>query len=170
MTWRRKKTIVYIKEQVWFSLEIVTNAVAMFLIIAFLLFIPPMTKLMGYESLSVTVSNSFLTLVALKWPLVLVGVGVSILIGILQSHRLFGSVYAIIKVLDAFKAGQLTHRVRLRKYDYLNDLAHAINVTLDQQEEQRRQWIEKIDEVIKEKDFQKLQAVKESMHGQKQGL
>ena len=144
MRWRRRKTIVSFSDQFWFSMELIVNALALFIIISFFLFIPPMNKIMGHAALSENASKSLFTLLALKWPLVLVSIIISAFIGMIQSHRLFGSAYAINKVVESWLGGERDLRVHLRKSDYLKSIETNVNALLDMHDLEKKKTKEKV--------------------------
>ncbi len=60
--------------------------------------------------------------------LVAVGVGLAgMVVFVLLSHRIAGPLYRVQKALHEIGQGDLTHRIRLRENDQLDELAQALN-------------------------------------------
>ncbi|MFH1018977.1 MAG: methyl-accepting chemotaxis protein [Pseudomonadota bacterium] len=134
MMWRRRKSIVNPRQQMWFGLEVVVIAIAFNVLCGFLLFIPPMSDLWGDPGQTARVYRSLTEVVLLKWPLVMLALLVMWAFGVLMSNRLAGPLIGLERVLRAWRAGDRTARVRFRKYDYLLPVKDSLNATLDQQE------------------------------------
>ncbi len=66
----------------------------------------------------------------LLWTSALVALGVGLaglIVFIIYSHRLAGPLYRVEKALHEIGQGDLTHRIKLRKNDQLEDLAQSLN-------------------------------------------
>ncbi len=71
-----------------------------------------------------TINTTLMTRMLLVTPFV-------ILIAVFLSHKIAGPIYRIEKFLKGVSSGDLRARLRLRKYDELQDLAEAINDMTD---------------------------------------
>ncbi len=123
-----------LKEQMWFSLELVAITMGFVIVCGFFLFIPPMSLLMGGEDIAESLFPQLLNFVLLKWPLVMAAFGILFVIGILMSHRLWGPLYGLERAISAWRNGDRTARVRFRKYDYLIHSRDSLNGFFDAEE------------------------------------
>ena len=139
MVWRRRKSFVKPRQQIWFGLELVVVAIGFIILAAFLLFVPPMSELMGDTESNARVLEDLIKIVLLEWPLVTVAMLVLFIIGLLMSHRLAGPLFGLEKVIADWSRGDRTARVRFRKYDYLLSLKEPLNSFFDQEEQLLKQ-------------------------------
>ncbi|MCB0307974.1 MAG: methyl-accepting chemotaxis protein [Bdellovibrionales bacterium] len=136
MIWRRRKSLVNPKQQIWFGLELVVVAIGFNLICFFFLFLSPISDLFGPSNDELL--TALLNTIYLKWPLVIISMIVLLLIGILMSHRLYGPLYGIHSVLDKWLTGDKSARLRIRKFDYLLPLMKPFNAVLDKLEKEQQ--------------------------------
>lgn len=125
--WRRRKNIVNFQRQVWFSVEIVMVCVAFVLVLGFLLFVPPMSLILGEVSWAQGTLESLGRLLLIKWPMVLLSFVVVFFLGILMSHRLWGPLYGLKRALQNLEHGDQDVHVFFRKYDYIYELKDPLN-------------------------------------------
>lgn len=168
MQWRRRKTVVNKKEQIWFALESLIQVVTVVFVLSFLLFVPPMKHWLGYDQLTNQVAQSLGLLLSLKRVWILVAVGVGFLVGLLQSHRIFGPTFAVNKVLEKRKNGDKSARVFLRKYDYMKNVEKHLNELFDQEDVAESDVIAKIKAIqkaLEEQSYKEAQKTLEEVSG-----
>jgi hypothetical protein len=136
MFWRRRKSVVNIRQQVWFGLELVVVAIGFVILCAFLLFIFPLGNWFGGE-VDPALLEQLMKLVFVKWPLIMLALGVLFVMGVLMSHRLAGPLFGLEKTISAWREGDRTSRVRFRKYDYLISVMKPLNDFFD---DEQRKW------------------------------
>lgn len=132
MRWRRKRSVVSPSRQFWFGLELVAVSIGFNLLCFFFMFLSPVSEFFGGESEDFL--SSFLEIIYLKWPLILVSMVVLLFIGVLMSHRLYGPILGIQNVLRDWMAGNKDARLRIRKFDYLLPLMEPMNDLLNSQQ------------------------------------
>lgn len=98
-------------------------------LLGFLIFFPLQRSLLDSASpeQQVFIADQILELHQRVWPAVM---AVAVLIGfqsVIMTHRMLGPAYRVKIALNALRAGQLSHRVVLRRHDQLKDLAEAFN-------------------------------------------
>ncbi|HLG20429.1 MAG TPA: hypothetical protein VI895_11525 [Bdellovibrionota bacterium] len=134
MMWRRRKSVVNFRQQVWFALELVAVTLGFVMLCAFFLFVPPLSYLFEGEESTAWVLDALLRVVFMKWPVVMAALAVWFGIGLLMSHRLSGPLYGLDRTLLSWKKGDRSARVRFRKYDYLLPAKDSLNSFFDRQE------------------------------------
>jgi hypothetical protein len=135
MIWRRRRSVVSPRQQIWFGLEVVFATLGFIILCAFLLFVPPMSDWFGGEGVSPWLFDELNRFIFAKWPMVCVALVVLFVIGVVMAHRLSGPMLGLRKVISAWLNGDRKARVYFRKYDYLLPLKGPINLFLDRQEE-----------------------------------
>jgi methyl-accepting chemotaxis protein len=102
---------------------------AIVLIVAGVLFLPPMWQLRSATSFeeSEHVAVAFLFLHARLWPALLLVLGLLAFHSVIVSHRIAGPLYRFERIWTAMAAGDLSVRARLRKSDYLKREAAVMN-------------------------------------------
>jgi methyl-accepting chemotaxis protein len=133
MVWRRRQSIVDLRQQVWFGLELVFLGLGFIFLSAFLIFIPPMSDWFG-ETTADWLLAEMARAVFVKWPMVLVAFAVLFVVGVLMAHRLAGPMKGLNGVLSAWMRGDRKSRVRFRRYDYLLPMMSPLNTFLESQE------------------------------------
>lgn len=134
MAWRRRKSIVNPKQQIWFGLETVMISIGFAVLCAFFLFIPPMSDLLGHDDSAAQILDAITKIVLLKWPLVMLAIVVIFIVGMLMGHRVSGPLLGLEKVITAWNRGDRKARVHFRKYDYIMSSMPFINSLLDFEE------------------------------------
>ncbi len=145
MRWRRRKSIVNHRQQIWFGLEVLVIGLGFILLCAFLLFIPPMSDLFVTDIPSDQMFELIGTFVLQKWLMMLVAMGILFLMGMLMAHRFAGPLIGLDKVLRTWMAGDWSARVNFRKYDYILPAKEVINEFLSKEEER----LKRIEELAK---------------------
>jgi hypothetical protein len=146
MMWRRKKSLVDPKRQIWFGLELIVVTIGFNILCAYLIFLPPTSEWFGRGDVASSLIQPLGELIFTNWVLISFAVLILLVFGILMSHRLVGPMFGLLKVIDQFKSGNRSARVFFRKYDYLVSLMNPLNDFLSL--EQRR--IEETDKLLKE--------------------
>ena len=146
MMWRRKKSLVNPKQQLWFGLELIVVSVGFIFLCAYLIFLPPTSEWFGGGEMASSLIQPLGELIFMDWILITFAVLILLVFGILMSHRLSGSMFGLLKVLDQFQSGNRSARVFFRKYDYLVSLMNPLNDFLSQ--EQKR--IEETEKLLSE--------------------
>lgn len=131
MQWRRKKSLVSPKEQIFFGLELVVTAIGFNLLVFFFLYMSPMSEWFGESD--ETHLHLILQTVYAKWPLVMLSMVILTFIGVLMSHRLYGPLFGMRSVIQQWLSGNTSGRLRLRKFDYLLPIMAPMNQLLDRQ-------------------------------------
>lgn len=134
MIWRRRKSVVNPRQQIWFGLEVVFVAVGFVILCGFLLFIPPMSHWLGGDESGGWLFEELNRVVLMKWPMVFLALIVLFVIGVLMAHRLAGPMRGFAGVLSAWRKGDRKARVRFRRYDYLLPMMEPLNTFLETQE------------------------------------
>jgi methyl-accepting chemotaxis protein len=132
--WRRRKSVVNMKQQLWFALELTVVSLGFVILCSFLLFMPPMSDFLTGGMDIEAVAETLLQVVLLKWPFVVLGIVILIIIGMLMSHRLSGPLFGLEKVMNQWASGNRKARVYFRKYDYLRPAMNSINSLLEEQD------------------------------------
>jgi methyl-accepting chemotaxis protein len=139
MIWRRRKSVVDPKQQIWFGLEIVFVAVGFIILCAFLLFVPPMSDWLGGDQTGGMLFDDLNRFLLIKWPMICVAAVVLFVIGVLMAHRLSGPMKGLGAVLSAWASGDRKARVHFRRYDYILPMMEPLNAFLDGQEQMAAQ-------------------------------
>jgi len=135
MKWRRKRTIVSPKHQIWFAIELVAVSIGFIVLCAFVLFVPPMSDVLKGPIDGDQLLKELTSFILYKWPMIVGAAFIYLVIGLLMSHRLWGPLYGIDRILAAWKGGERSARLRIRKHDYLITLKDPFNSFLDQEEQ-----------------------------------
>lgn len=122
MHWRRKKKFIDPKTQLSFAGWLTIYAITFFLLVLFVMFIPPLANWFNPGIDYRSVMTDFFTLLKGKWPLLLLIVAITVIGGNFFSHRLVGPEFRFKQVLRSLKNRELDVFLRLRKWDYLKGL------------------------------------------------
>jgi methyl-accepting chemotaxis protein len=133
MIWRRRKSIVDVRQQVWFGLEMVFVGLGFIILSAFLIFIPPMSDWFG-ETTPDWLLAEMSRAIFVKWPMIVVALAVLFVVGVLMAHRLAGPMKGLYGVLSSWLGGDRKARVRFRRYDYLLPMKEPLNEFLESQQ------------------------------------
>ena len=90
MVWRRRKSVVNPRQQIWFGLEVVFAAFGFVILCAYLLFVPPMSDWFGGDETGGRLFDEVIRFLLIKWPMICVAGVVLFVIGVLMAHRLAG--------------------------------------------------------------------------------
>ena len=134
MQWRRRRSLVNAKQQIWYAVELIIVGIAFVILCAFLLFVPPFNNLLGTVDLAAKVFDGLTRLLFFNWPMIVVAFVLFGLVGILLGHRIWGPLYQLDRVLGSWTNGDRKARVRFRKYDYLLPVERSLNEFLDLQQ------------------------------------
>jgi methyl-accepting chemotaxis protein len=134
MQWRRRRSLVNAKQQIWYAVELIIVGIAFVILCAFLLFVPPFNNLLGTVDLAAKVFDGLTRLLFFNWPMIVVAFVLFGLVGILLGHRIWGPLYQLDRVLGSWTNGDRKARVRFRKYDYLLPVENSLNEFLDLQQ------------------------------------
>ncbi|MDD2556657.1 MAG: methyl-accepting chemotaxis protein [Desulfuromonadaceae bacterium] len=107
-------------------------------------------------------------------PVVLSGVGVSLLGGLLLAlflpQKIAGPLYNIERTLERVRSGSLKPRVKLRQHDCLEEMANEVNLTLDFMHERIVAAAELLDEIHAALDISDDARVREMLQRQQELL
>ncbi len=105
---------------------------AIVLVVAVVLFLPPMLQLRSATSFEEHehVAIAFLFLHARLWPALLLVLGLLAFHSVIVSHRIAGPLYRFQRIWTAMAEGDLSGRAKLRKNDYLQHEAEAMNESI----------------------------------------
>src|SRR6266481_6242321 len=98
MVWRRRKSVVNLRQQLWFALELTAVAIGFNFLCAFFLFVPPFSDLIGGETPEWLLTE-LQKMIFLKWPMIMIALLVLVVIGVLMSHRMWGPLYGLERVI-----------------------------------------------------------------------
>ena len=128
--WRRRQLVVDARYQLRAGVLVGMVAIVLLVLLNAAL-IPQARKSVGQAMAASTTRPPVGGQDRASWALVLVGsavfLGGVVLVGVLESHRTAGAAYAIRRAVDAIRDGRPEIRVRLRRGDHLQDLAHSVN-------------------------------------------
>ena len=134
MGWRRKQSLVNSHGQSWFALELIVITIGFSMIGFFLLFVPPMSEIIGEPEVAEEMLSLLLPFILLRWPLVILAWAILFIIGILMSHRLYGPLMGLSRTLERWMKGDRSARVYFRKYDYLLPAKKELNTFFEKHE------------------------------------
>lgn len=106
---------------------------AILLVVAIVLFLPPILQLRSATVLEENehVAVAFLFLHSRLWPALLLVLGLLAFHSVIVSHRIAGPLYRFQRVWAAIAEGDLSVRARLRKSDYLKKEADVMNAMIE---------------------------------------
>jgi len=132
--WRRRQFVVDARYQLRSGVLVGSVAIVLLVLLNASLILPHRTPLATAATAAMAatpVRPPFAAPDRPSFALLLVGsavfLGGVVLVGFLESHRTAGAAFAIRRVVDGLRDGQSQVRVRLRRGDHLQDLAHSIN-------------------------------------------
>ena len=134
MRWRRRKSLVNVKQQIWFAFELIIVGISFVILCAFLLFVPPFNNVLGTGELAGKVLDNLSRLIFLNWPMIMGAIVAFGMVGVLLSHRLWGPLYQLERVLESWMKGNRRARVHFRRYDYLLPVQNSLNEFFIQQQ------------------------------------
>jgi methyl-accepting chemotaxis protein len=131
---KRKKRFVNTRTQLLMSLEIMLHALVFPAVIIIFLLMDPMGSLLAKEQAAGTLMPLLKELgkaLLPRWPWVLISIVFVGLISIVFTHHISGPAFRFIKAFRAVREKDLTDRIKLRKFDYLQDVSSEFNISLD---------------------------------------
>lgn len=126
---RRRKILVHPGYQLRVAATVLLCIVGYSLLLGFLIFYPLQQEFDAAvnSEQQLWIARQVLDLHMRFWPSVLVVALLVAIQSIYVTHRIVGPAYHIRRVLTALAGGQLTQRVRLRRWDRLREIEQAAN-------------------------------------------
>lgn len=130
---KRKKKIINWKVQSLIALEMMGHALIFPLLFLIFLTVDPFSTMGSSQTAEFhfRATKDFFILNANKWPffvIIILFIGVT---SIIFSHHIAGPSFRFLKTFKSLRSKDLTQRIKLRKWDYLQDLSMEFNSVLE---------------------------------------